>query len=67
MDWAPAPALEMFNSFFLKPLDLVRNNIDKFTANSPITKYLGADDKPDIKDVLSESLLLKELLEPSKM
>ncbi len=57
----------MFNSFFLKPLDLVRNNIDKFTADSPITKYLGANDKPHIKDVLSDSLLLKELLEPSKM
>ncbi|HJD55784.1 MAG TPA: AAA family ATPase [Rickettsia endosymbiont of Pyrocoelia pectoralis] len=67
LDWAPAPALEMFNSFFLKPLDLVRNNIDKFTVNSSIAKYLGANDKPNVKDVLREPLFLKELLEPSKM
>ncbi|MGX6960293.1 MAG: AAA family ATPase [Rickettsia endosymbiont of Pentastiridius leporinus] len=67
LDWAPAPALEMFNSFFLKPLDLVRNNIDKFTVNASIAKYLGANDKPNIKDVLSEPLFFKELLDPSKM
>ncbi len=67
LDWAPPPALEMFNSFFLKLLDLVRNNVDKFTPNSPISKYLGAEGKPSFKDVLSKPEFLKELLELSKM
>lgn len=67
LDWAPPPALEMFNSFFLKPLDLVRNNIDKFTPHSPISKYLGVEDKPNFKDVLNNPQFLKELLELSKM
>lgn len=67
LDWAPPPALEMFNSYFLKPLDLVRNNIDKFTPNSPISKYLGAEGEPGFKDILSKPEFLKELLELPKM
>ncbi|MFY9589230.1 DEAD/DEAH box helicase [Rickettsia endosymbiont of Halotydeus destructor] len=61
------PPLEMFNSFFLKPLDFVRNNIQNISIDSAIAKYLGQEDKPDSIDVLDNLAVFKSLLQPSKM
>ena len=58
------PSLEMFNSFFLIPLDLVRHNIEKFESESAIAKYLGKEDKPDSIDVLKQQDALQNLLSP---
>ncbi|MFA1688088.1 DNA helicase [Candidatus Rickettsia barbariae] len=62
-----APSLEMFNSFFLRPLDFVRSNIEKFDSESAIAKYLGKEDKPDSIDVLKHQESLQELLSPFMM
>ena len=62
-----APSLEMFNSFFLRPLGFVRSNIEKFDSESAIAKYLGKEDKPDSIDVLKHQESLQELLSPFMM
>ncbi|WP_266235429.1 hypothetical protein [Rickettsia rhipicephali] len=61
------PSLEMFNSFFLRPLDFVRSNIEKFDSESAIAKYLSKEDKPDSIDVLKHQESLQELLSPFMM
>ncbi|WP_261368655.1 hypothetical protein [Rickettsia argasii] len=61
------PSLEMFNSFFLRPLDFVRSNIEKFDSESAIAKYLGKEDKPGSIDVLKHQESLQELLSPFMM
>ncbi|AFC70233.1 superfamily I DNA/RNA helicase [Rickettsia amblyommatis str. GAT-30V] len=57
----------MFKSFFLRPLDFVRSNIEKFDSESAIAKYLGKEDKPDSIDVLKHQESLQELLSPFMM
>ncbi len=66
-DWASAPSLEMFNSFFLKSIDLVRTNVNNFEKGSAIAKYLGRENKPETKDVLQEKQILQHLLQPPNM
>ncbi|WP_341793461.1 MULTISPECIES: AAA domain-containing protein [unclassified Rickettsia] len=61
------PSLEMFNSFFLKPLDFVRNNIENISSGSAIAKYLGLEDKPNSLDILENLEAFKNLLQPSRM
>ncbi|WP_395477059.1 hypothetical protein [Rickettsia endosymbiont of Pantilius tunicatus] len=66
-NFSKVPSLEMFNSFFLKPLSFVRYNIKNISNGSAISKYLGKENKPDSIDVLENIDVLKDLLSPNKM
>lgn len=61
------PSLEMFNSFFLKPLDFIRTNNTNIKPESAAAKYLGKEDKPTSIDVLKQKEALQKLLSPLKM
>ncbi|KJV92470.1 DEAD/DEAH box helicase [Rickettsia bellii] len=66
-NFSKVPSLEIFNSFFLKPLSFVRYNIKNISNGSAISKYLGKENKPDSIDVLENIDVLKDLLSPNKM
>ena len=56
--------LEMFNSFFLQDLTLVKNNINSLKDDSVIRRYLGGGQKPQSYDVLKDSGTFLNLLDP---
>lgn len=62
-----APSLEMFNSFFLRPLDFIRSNSKNIEPESAVAKYLGKENKPDSMDVLGHQESLQKLLSPFMM
>lgn len=62
-----APSLEMFNSFFLRPLDFIRANNKNIEPESAAAKYLGKADKPSSIDILKQPEALQTLLSPFNM
>lgn len=62
-----ANELEMFNSYFLKDIDLVKNNIQNLQKDSVLSAYLGMNSKPQAIDLIQDRQALIELTRPTKM